>query len=127
MAPYRCNHKLYEDYYRQQIGSGLPVFQGSRDQRGYGLGSLLGGLGQMMMPMLKRGGKALLQEGLNTGLDIARNVMAGENIKTAAKKRVRQPGKNLIEKAGASTSRKRKVAPAPAQSVRRKAGSRFNT
>ncbi|GFO00937.1 hypothetical protein PoB_002744200 [Plakobranchus ocellatus] len=43
-----------------------------------------------MMPMLKRGGKALLQEGLNTGLDIARNLMAGENIKIAAKKRVRQ-------------------------------------
>ncbi|GFO12817.1 hypothetical protein PoB_003932200 [Plakobranchus ocellatus] len=90
MAPYRCNHKLYEDYYRQQVGSGLPVFQGSRDQRGYGLGSLLGGLGRMMMPMLKRGGKALLQEDLNTGLDISRNVVAGENIKRAAKNRVRQ-------------------------------------
>ncbi|GFO26983.1 hypothetical protein PoB_005348800 [Plakobranchus ocellatus] len=69
-----------------------------------------------MVPMLRRGGKALLQEGLNTRLDIARNLMAGENIKTAAKKRVRQAGKNLMEKAAASTSRKRKVAPAPAQS-----------
>ncbi|GFO24383.1 hypothetical protein PoB_005088800 [Plakobranchus ocellatus] len=46
-----------------------------------------------MMPMLKRGGKALLQEGFNTGLDIARNVVAGENIKTAAKKGLRQAGK----------------------------------
>ena len=37
MAPYRCNPNLFEDYHKHQIGSGLPVFQGSRDQRGYGL------------------------------------------------------------------------------------------
>ncbi|GFS19336.1 hypothetical protein ElyMa_005029500 [Elysia marginata] len=116
MAPYRCKHKLYEDYYGQQVGTGLPVFQGSRDQRGYGLGSLLSGLGRMIVPLLKRGGKALVKEGLNTGLDIARNVVAGNNIKTAERNRVRQAGRNLMGKAIGSASRKRKVSPVKAQS-----------
>ena len=33
----------YEDYYLKQSGSGMPVFQGVRMQRGHGLGSILSG------------------------------------------------------------------------------------
>ncbi len=34
---------MYEDYYLRQSGDGLPVFHGSRGQRGHGIGSVLGG------------------------------------------------------------------------------------
>jgi len=45
---------MYEDYYRSQIGSGLPVFEGSLGQRGHELGSMLSGLFRSAMPMIKR-------------------------------------------------------------------------
>ena len=34
---------LYEEYYSRQNGGEIPVFAGSRVQRGHGLGSILGG------------------------------------------------------------------------------------
>ena len=46
---------LYENYYVDQSGSGLPVFVGSRGQRGHGLGSILSGLFRSALPMLRRG------------------------------------------------------------------------
>ena len=76
----------------------------------------------MIMPILKRGWKALLQEVLNTVLNIARDLVKGDNIKSAIRKRVKQAGKNLLVEAKASPSRKRKgsaVTP-PSQPKRRK-------
>lgn len=36
-----CNPRLIEEYYSNQVGNGLPVFSGSRVQKGHGIGSLL--------------------------------------------------------------------------------------
>ena len=84
----------------------------------------------MVMPILKRGGKALLQEGLNTGLNIARDVVKGDKIKSATRKRVKQAGKNLLVQAKASSSRKRKgSAVTPQSQLKRRKGkqlARFN-
>ena len=84
----------------------------------------------MVMPILKRGGKALLQEGLNTGLNIARDVVKGDNIKSATRKRVKQAGKNLLVQAKVSSSRKRKgSAVTPQSQLKRRKGkqlARFN-
>lgn len=95
---------IYEDYYLQQAGNGgIPIFVGSRFQRGHGgLGNLLGGLTRMFVPLLKKGGKTLLKEGLRTGVDILGDVVGGSDIKSSAKKRIQQSGSRLLNSAAAS-------------------------
>ena len=68
---YGCDdamQKQYINYYTEQAGHGLPGFQGSRFQRGYGLGSLFKGLIRMASPLLKKGAIALGKTALKTGL-----------------------------------------------------------
>ena len=79
---------MCEDYYMQQSGSGLPVFQGSRGQRGHGLGSMLSGLFRSAMPMLKRGLANFGKHALKTGLEIANDVADGSSLKDSAKARI---------------------------------------
>src|SRR5688572_1989982 len=64
----------------------MPVFQGSRGQRGHGFGSVLSGLFRSAMPMLKRIGK----QALTTGTHIASDMLGGKNFNEAAQTRVRQ-------------------------------------
>ena len=79
---------LYESYYVDQSGSGLPVFVGARGQRGHGLGSILSGLFRSAFPMIKRGLAAFGKHALKTGLEIANDVAAGDTIKQSASRRV---------------------------------------
>ena len=89
----------FEDYYLQQArGGGLPVFIGG-SQRGHGLGGILSGLAHMVVPVLKRGGKSLIKETFRTGVDILGDVVSGSNIKTSAKRRLKQGGQRMINKA----------------------------
>lgn len=96
---YRCNERLYHDYYLNQAGNGLPVYVGGGSLRGSGLGSVLGGLFRAAMPVLKRGGKALLKEGARAGLEMAGDVLSGASLKTAAKNRSKQVGERLLNRA----------------------------
>ena len=79
---------MYEDYYMAQRGSGVPVFQGSRGQRGHGLGSMLSGLFRSAVPILKRGLAAFGRHALRTGAQIANDVADGQNLGESAKRRV---------------------------------------
>jgi hypothetical protein len=74
----------YVDYYINQAGSGLPIFQGSRGQRGHGFGSVLGGLFRSAMPMLKRIGA----QALRTGAHIASDMASGKSFGESASKRI---------------------------------------
>ena len=97
--PYQSCPKLYEDYYVNQVGHGLPVFVGGggrRLYRGHGFGSLLAGIGRAVVPLLKKGGKALLKEGARTGLRVAQDVMSGQRLGSALKQRAGQSGKRLL-------------------------------
>ena len=86
----------YQQYYLNQAGSGMPVYHGSTGlQRGYGLGGLLGGLFRSAIPLLKKGAVAVGKEALQTGIDIAQDVMGGQNVKTATKRRVKNAGRNM--------------------------------
>ena len=76
----------YEDYYSQQSGSGMPVFQGSRMQRG--LGSILSGFFRSAWPLIQTGAKAFGKQFLRTGLQIANDVADGQKFKEASKKRI---------------------------------------
>ena len=78
----------YNDYYARQAGGALPYFAGAQYQRGHGLGSMFGSLLRSAMPLIKRGAVALGKGALRTGVRIAGDVLSGQNIKTAAKRRV---------------------------------------
>jgi len=97
--PHHCQAKAYHDYYLHQAGRGYPVYVGTRYQRGHGLGSIFGSLFKSAVPLLKRGAKTLGREALKTGLNIAEDVVAGKNLKQAAKSRLKSTGQNLLQKA----------------------------
>ena len=86
----------YNDYYTRQVGGALPYFVGAKVQRGHGLGSLLGGLLRSVAPLIRRGAVAVGKRALRTGMQIADDVMTGQNIKQAAKRRVTDAGKDLL-------------------------------
>ena len=111
--PYQSCPKLYEDYYVNQVGHGLPVFVGGggRRHRGHGFGSLLAGIGRAVVPLLKKGGKALLKEGARTGLRVAQDVMSGKRLGSALKQRAGQSGKRLLTQV---------LSPSPSQQQRRR-------
>lgn len=92
--------KSHEDYFNNQSGKGLNVFRGVRHMRGNGLfGSLLRGLGRAFVPLLKSGGKTILKEGLSTGARVMSDVASGHNFKTSLKRRGREAGERLYERA----------------------------
>jgi hypothetical protein len=78
------NRCYYEQYYADQCGNGMNVFQGARGQRGHGLGSVLSGLFRSALPMLKNIGKQALQ----TGLSVATDVVQGNSFKDSLRKHV---------------------------------------
>lgn len=106
--------KSYEQYYSSQAGHGLSVFAGGRHMKGRGLGSFLSGIGRAVAPLLKSGGKALLKQGLQTGMRVAQDVLSGQNFQTAVKQRAQQAGKRLLERAVS------KVAAPPGEPARKR-------
>lgn len=102
---------MYEDYYMTQSGNGVPIFEGYRNQKGSGLGSILSGLFRSAMPILKRGLKFFGKEALRTGARIATDVADGQSLKESAKRRVTErindyvPG--LIAQSGSGKRRRR--------------------
>ena len=115
---YTPNHKLYEEYYLNQAkqkGGNLPAFHGARFQRGYGLGSIFKGLFRWAMPHLQQGAKMLGKRALQTGVQVAQDVLGGENVKTATKKRAKQalglPSQNSSQSGAGKKAIKRKAEP----------------
>ena len=97
------NHKLYEHYYvdqAKQKGGNLPAFHGSRFQQGYGLGSIFEGLFFWVMPHLQQGAKVLGKKALRTGVQVAQDVLEGNNVNTALAKRSREAIGGLVPQAG---------------------------
>ncbi len=99
---------LFTDYYTAQAGGSLPVFQGSRGQRGHGFGSVLSGLFRSAVPMLKRIGK----QALTTGAYIASDMLGGKKFDESARARVRQginsflPPDDVSEQTGSGRRRR---------------------
>ena len=84
-----------EDYYYAQAfpeesslqrESNVSFYCGPVLQRGYGIGSIFKSGARSVMPSLKEIGKSAL----TTGLEVLQDVAKGENIKTAAKKRLKE-------------------------------------
>ena len=98
----------------------MPVFRGSRRQRGHGLGSVLSGLfRRFVIPLFKTHGKTLALDALRTGMDVAEDVLgSGRELKESVKKRVpegiKRSAQNLIRQSGSGvggrkTRKRRKV------------------
>ena len=94
----------FEQYYmRQAHGHGFgPAFSAASLQKGHGLGNILSSAFRTLSPVLKSAGKAVARQGLNTGLDILGDVLGGENIKQASKRRLNESKDKLLKKAKTS-------------------------
>ena len=88
-------HNAREDYYYTQAfpeesslqrGGIVPFYRGPVLQRGYGIGSIFKSVARSVMPSLKEIGKSAL----TTGSEVLQDVAKGKNIKTAAKKRLKE-------------------------------------
>ena len=75
------------------------MYVGTRYQGGHGLGSIFGSLFKSVVPLLKRGAKTLGHEALKTGLNLASDVMEGQNVTQAAKSKLKSTGQILLQKA----------------------------
>ena len=82
-----------------QRGGNLPVFYGGRFQRGYGLGSFFKSLARSAVPLIQKGAKAVGKTALNAGMNLARDVMAGSNVKESAKSQLAPASGQLKRKA----------------------------
>jgi len=94
----------FDDYYKAQVGNGLPVFVGTSVQRGHGVGNVLRGLVRMTVhlvkkvikPIAKKGMAKLGKRALSTGAAVLSDVARGRNVKRSVKKRIKQTGERML-------------------------------
>ena len=125
-------------------GGGMPVFSGSRRQRG---GGVLGALKGFFMPMLSRLGKRGAQAAMNVASNVVGDVISGRNVKTSFKQHGLQAAKRLgndvlsdvigqvrgkitskrkpAPKRKATSSRKRPAVPSKAKQTAKRAKANF--
>jgi hypothetical protein len=87
-----------QHYAMQSMQSGAG-FVGMPYQRGAGLGSFFKGVFRALLPMAKSAGKTLGRQALSTGAQIASDMVSGDTIKVAVKRRGKQATKKLLKKA----------------------------
>jgi hypothetical protein len=113
----------YMKYYEGQIGGGLPVFRGSKVQKGYGLGNLFKSFYRWIqpilkthaLPMLKEGAKTLGSETVKAVANVASDTIHGRSFEDAVKERTEEYFHNLSNKSqsGSGLKRKKKQKSAP--------------
>ncbi len=71
-------------------GNYIPVFHGTPNQYGYGLGNLLGSLFRMAVPFIKKGARFVAPSITRMAKNVTRDVILGENVGTSIKRRGRE-------------------------------------
>lgn len=105
-------------------GRGLPYFAGPVYQRGHGLGSLFRGLFRFAMPFIKQGASTIGRQALQTGIQVAGDVLDRKPIQESLRSRVREAGDVLKLKAANKVNQlltgsgKRRARKRKSQSVR---------
>lgn len=90
---------VFTRYYMNQAGSGMGDFySGPIYQRGYGIGSFLGGLFRTALPLLRRGGIAVTKELLNGGVNFLNDVESNVKPGTAFNNRANETISKLKRK-----------------------------
>ena len=82
------------------------MFRGRAVQKGYGLGSVLGGLFKSALPLLTKAGTSIGKSLLRTGINVAKDTISGQNIKKSLKNRFTEAGRDLLAEAKNSVSSK---------------------
>ena len=100
-VPYKCCEQSFQDYYAHQSGNGLNYYEGKTFQRGYGFGGLFRSFFRAAVPILKSGAKAVGKQLFHSGVDVMNDLSQGENVKVAVKRRLKEAGQFLTDKAAA--------------------------
>ncbi len=88
----------FDHYYMKQInqtGGSLPAFHGSRIQRGYCLANVFRYLSRRALPILKHGAQTVSRKAVNTGLNVATDILKRHTIKRSVKQRVSEAANQL--------------------------------
>lgn len=119
-------------YLAQAGGGGGHYYAGSNFQKGYGIGSFLGGLFRSVLPLLRTGAAAVGREAARAGAHVLADVAAGDNFKASAMAHGRQAVTNLKRKAAAemqgsgAIKRRKKASPTHTVRHRGKKNTRFS-
>lgn len=89
----------FKTYYLNQAGNGLPFYQGSPYQRGYGLGGVFRNIFKWIMPIVKEHAlpvaKSVGKEFLKAATNVAKDSLDGEEIGQSTKKRFKESLENI--------------------------------
>ena len=129
VVPYdpQSSSLFYRDYYTLQSGNGLSVFKGATVQRGRGIGSFFSKMLRGAMPLLKSGAKTIGKQVIESGANVAKDLINGKDLKSASIKNFSEGGTKLLNKLSDAfsnthwTNRKRKRVDNAKQVKRRKA------
>ena len=102
-------------HFTRQIGGGF--YSGVKRQQGYGLGGLLAKLGRFVLPILKPVAKSIGKQAIQSGVQMAGDILDGQNPKQAFKQNLKQGTKQLFRKV---VKRKSKPVKRKSKPVKRK-------
>lgn len=89
---------LWVEFFASQTGGN--GFVGDPFQRGgFALGGLFKGLARMVLPVIKKAGKAVGKQALKTGVAVAQDALAGRNVGEAFDEHGRVAAAKLLNKA----------------------------
>ena len=94
----------FDNYYSTQARENIPVFRGSRYQRGYGFGSVFKNLFRWIVPIVKQHAKPIVKnvgkQALKTAVNIATDTLDGKDLKSSVKSRMKDSLANLSTQYG---------------------------
>lgn len=87
----------------------MAVFRGLQRQRGHGLGNVIRGAAKVLLPLLARHLASFKKEAIHSGVDMAGELMRGENPKKALKSAFKKTVKGTLNRiqSGGNMGRKR--------------------
>lgn len=95
------DYDIYTTYYLNQAGCGFSnVYSGPMYQKGYGIGSFLGGLFRSVYPILKKGASIVGSELLKSGSNIISDIASAQDPQMVVKKRGKEAINNLSRVVG---------------------------
>lgn len=90
----------YCGYYTRQSGSGLGHYRGGGNQKGHGLGNILGGLargvGPLLQPVISQAKREAARGGMRALGDV---ILRRQNLKTALRNRAMESGHKILSSA----------------------------
>ena len=95
----------YYEYFKNQEGGDLPIFRGSRNQRGHGLGNWFRSFFRYVVPLFKEHAVPLLKKGativgteaIKTAANVATDKIAGKKLEDAGRTRINEGLENISQ------------------------------